>query len=505
MSACLTCFYRAVHPCVPDMKVGDMMLDYEFAVHGKGRLHPVYALLSHLAQSCRVNCFPSYRLITLSRHRAESVWTRGTDAITTRMSRANTVGAFLCAQDPRLSPLLTRCCNPTPLAPKEFYDGSVLLPRGDEEELLLDAYSRTLGPAFVFEPVAAFPSRVVTSLGEWRFLRLRTTAEDVKRFPGVTVVDGYTIAFASELPLFYLAGEGPLVQRLESVAVIVDSGSRYRTDVLKNETPDWPDPDVVRDPIKCRPKHTVLAEMFMRTGKRDPLETSAVDRRSWSALTRAQWTFSKGCSLGVASDWENEYPVSESLCGIGPRNPGSVSIRWLCGAPPDRFASPCGYKEFGRVALNCETVRSQDPLVWGGFDILCSRVLTCPSEKMWSTGLCKVMNHGLDTFAETSRAPAAHLIVIVPLNEWHTRPLDPPHAQYGEDESSRVCFSETQVCSAAEFICALASVMLSGCVHEELEIRCSREGVYAYIQRALAWFARAAGPFRSRNVTVFTV
>lgn len=510
VSACLTCFYRAVHPCVPDMKVGDMMLDYEFAVHGRGRLQPVYALLSHLAQSCRVNCFPSYRLITLSRHRAASVWTRGTDEISTRMSRTNTIGAFLCAQDPRLSPLLARCCNPTPLAPKEFYHGSILLPRGDEEELLLEAYSRTLGPAFVFEPVAAFPSRVVTSLGDWRFLRLMTKYEDFKRFPGITVVDRHTVAFASESPLFYLAGEGPLVQRLESVAVIVDSGSRYRTDVLKNEKPDWPDPDAVRDPIKCRPKHTVLDEMFMRTGKRDPLETCAVDRRSWSALVQAQWMFSKRCSLSVASDWETEYPVSESLCGIGPRNPGSFLLRWLCGAPPDRFTrgaperSLCGYKEFGRVELNCEIARSKDPLVWRGFDILCSRVLTCPSEKLWSTGLCKVTNRGLDTFAETSRAPAAHLIVIVPSNEWHARPLDSPDAQYDEDESSRVWFSETQVCSATEFICVLASVMLSGCVHEELEIRCSRKGVYAYIQRALAWFARAAGPFRSRNVTVFT-
>lgn len=504
VSACLTCFYRAVHPCVPDMKVGDMMLDYEFAVHGKGRLHPVYALLSHLAQSCRINCFPLYRLITLSRHRAASAWTRGTDAITTCTLRANTVGAVLCAQDPRLASLLARCCNPTPLSPKEFYAGSVLLPRGDEEELLLEAYARTLGPTYVFEPVTAFPSRVVTSLGEWRFLRLRTMAEDVKRFPGVAVVDSYTVAFASESPLFYLAGEGPLVQRLESVAVIVDSSSRYRTDVLKNETPDWPDPDAVQDPIRCRPRHTVLAEMFMRVGRRDPLETSSVDRRSWSALTRAQWTFSKGCSLGVATDWENEYPVSQSLCGIGPRKPGSVSIRWLCGAPPDGFSAPCGHKELGHVELNCEAVRSKDPLVWRGFDILCSRVLTCPTEKMWSTGLCTVTNHGLDTFAESSRAPAAHLIVIVPSNEWHACPLDLSNAQYREEESSRICFSETQVCSAAELICALANVMLSGCVHEDLEIRCSREGVYAYIQRALAWFARASGPFRSRAVTVFT-
>lgn len=500
VSACLTSFYRAVHPCVPDMKVGDMMLDYEFAVHGRGLLHPVYALLSHLAQSCRLQSFPSCRLITLSRHRAASAWTRGTDATTSHTSRANIVGALLCAQDPRLSILLARCCNITPLFPKEFYAGSGLLSRGDEEELLLEAYARTLGPAYVFEPVTS-PSRAVTSLGEWRFLRLRTTSEDTKRFPGVAAVDGYTVAFASESPLFYLAGEGPLVQRLESVAVIVDSSSRYRTDVLKNETPDWPDPDAVQDPIRCKPRHTVLAEMFMRVGKRDPLETASVDRGSWSALTRARWTFSKGCSLGGATDWENEYPVSQSLCDMGPRKTGSVSIRWLCGAPPDGFSVTGDHEDFGRVELYRDAARSKDPLIWRGFDILCSRVLTCPTEKMWSTGLCLVKNHGLDAVAESSRAPAARLIVIVAPNEWHARPATEQQREKGVD---RAVFSETQVSSAAELIRALAGAMLSGSVHEDIEIRCCRTGVYSYIQRALVWLARAAGPFRSRAVTVFT-
>lgn len=76
-------------------------------------------------------------------------------------------------------------------------------------------------------------------------------------------MDGYTVAFTSESPLFYLKGEGPLVQHLESVAVIVDSSSQYRTDMLRNEMPDWPDPNVKQDAIKRRPKHAVLDEMFM--------------------------------------------------------------------------------------------------------------------------------------------------------------------------------------------------------------------------------------------------
>lgn len=506
VSACLTCFYRSVHPCVPDMKVGDIVLDYEFVVHGRGRLHPVYALLSHLAQSCRVNCLPSYRLIILSRHRGASVWTRGTDETNSRMLRANTVGAFLCAQDHRLATLLARCCNPTPLLCSEFYNGCGLLPRGDEEELLRAAYSRTLGPVFEFEQVDAFPGKVTTSLGAWRFLRLTTTSSDVKRFPGITVVDGHTVAFASESPLFYLKGEGPLVQHLESVAVIVDSSSQYRTDVLRNETPDWPDPTVIQDPIRRRPKHAVLDEMFMRNGYRDPLEVSSVERRAWSSLVCAQWTFVKRRDRGgVERDWENEYPVSQSLVSVGPKDSGVAAIRWLCGAPPERFCNGVAALQsegsaLDRIELHSEMARLKDPLVWRGFDILCSRVMACPAEKLWSTGLCTVSNHALDAFDERSTVPAAHLVTIVHSNEWYARPLGTGDTAV----ESSLLFSDAQVCSAAEFVHALARVMLSGTVHEELEIRCFRQGVYAYIQRSVAWFARAAGPFRSRNVTVFT-
>lgn len=515
VSACLTRFYRSVHPCVPDMKAGDIMLDYEFTVHGRGQLNPVYALLSHLAQSCTVSCFPSHKLITLSRHKGSSVWTRGTDVLHSRMLRTNTIGAFLCAQDHRLATLLARCCNQKPLSSTEVQKHSGLLPRGDEEELLLEAYSRTLGPVFEFETVTSFPSKVTTSLGEWRFLRLRKASSDVKRFPGITVVDGYTIAFASESPLFYLKGEGPLVQKLESVAVIVDSGSLYRTDVLRNEAPDWPDPDIIQTPIKCRPKHTVVEEMFMRSGSRDPLEGSMVDQGSWCSLICTQWTFAK--SRGHTrpdQDWESEYPVSECLVSIGPRNASVTSVRWLCGAPPERFCERRpggtevrlvdGYAELGRIELDSKMARSKDPLVRQGFDVLCSRVITCPTEKVWSTGLCKVSNHGLSTFDENSTAPAAHLITIVKSEEWYAHPFVSADANVPTESYSGFVFSDMQVSLATEFIHALACVMLSGNVHEELEIKCSKKGVYTYIQRAVAWFAGAAGPFRSRNVTVFT-
>lgn len=119
-----------------------------------------------MAQSCSVNCFPSHKLITLSRHKGSSVWTRGTDVVHSHMLRTNMIGTFLCTQDHRLATLLARCCNQKPLSSTEVQKHSGLLPHGDEEELLLEAYSRTLAAVFEFEPVTRFPSKVTTSLGE---------------------------------------------------------------------------------------------------------------------------------------------------------------------------------------------------------------------------------------------------------------------------------------------------------------------------------------------------
>lgn len=44
------------------------------------------------------------------------------------------------------------------------------------------------------------------------------------------------------------------MQKLESVAVIVESGLLYRANVLKEEDPEWPLPDPIdtREHIKCK-------------------------------------------------------------------------------------------------------------------------------------------------------------------------------------------------------------------------------------------------------------
>lgn len=516
VSSCLTWFYRSVHPCIPDMQVGDVMLDYEFTLHGRGRLSPVYAFLSHLAESCRVNCLARYKLLTLTRHRGASVWTRGTDApLHSRRLRTNTVGAFLSAQDHRLAALLSRCCHPKPLEPREFHEKSELLPRGDEEELLLRAYSRTLGPAFEFERVKRFPTKVSTSLGEWAFMRLASRSSGVRRYPGTTVVDGYTVAFASESPLFYLRGEGPLVQKLESVAVIVDSSSLYRTDTLRSEAPEWPGPDRLNVPIKCRTKTAVIDEMFMRSGGRDPLEGFVKNQRSWPELAGALWTFKKAPVEACQSqDWELDYPLSESLYAIGVRNSSGATAKWLCCAPPASFStrvskdadSRAGHV-FARIELDSRADRIRDPAAWQGFDALCSRVLACPAERTWSRGVCKVTNKGLSAFEREALVPIANLIAIVEPGEWYACRTDreaEKTANSSDSPEDKDLVQHSQVCSAPGFVEALASIMLSGKVHEEVEIRCPRRGLYEYIQRAVAWFAGATGPFRSRNVTVFT-
>ncbi|KAK2813580.1 hypothetical protein Q5P01_000737 [Channa striata] len=406
VSACLTWFYRAVHPCVPEMNAGDVMLDYEFELHGRGALPPVYALLGHLAESSRVNCFPACKLITLSRHRGASAWTRSTDAQFHHSSklRINTLGAFLCSRDHRLTPLLTRCCEPKPLRGSELRPGGELLPRGDEELLLLRAYSETLGPVFEFERVERLPSDEprgldVSQADERRDLELGVVVQAPRRRRDRRLHRGVRVGIAAVLP----AGAGPLVQKLESVAVVVESGSLYRTDVLKSEDPEWPDPDrlELRDRIECKGKASVIDEMFMRPGGRDPLDGYAASDSSWKGITGARWTYHKALERtgSLPRDWEPDYPVSASAATIGRRpRPDESTIEWLCPAPPVAFSQVAREsgpgRRFAPLRIDSRAARARDPAEWRGFDALCSRVLSCPLEKRWTRGLCVVVNKG---------------------------------------------------------------------------------------------------------------
>ncbi|KAK7878298.1 hypothetical protein WMY93_031117 [Mugilogobius chulae] len=513
VSVCLSQFYRCVHPCVLDMDVGELMLDYEFALHGRGALTPVSSLLGHLAESCRVNCLPALKLITVTRHRGAAVWTRGTDAsCRSPRSRVNTLGALLCSQDRDLAPLLSRCCCPVPVHPEELVLGGSLLPRGDEEKLLLDAYSKTLGPVFEFEYVSRFPSQVSTSLGVWKFLRLVDKWRCSRRYPGVSMVDGYALAFASESPLFYLRGHGALVQMLESPALVVESGSLYRTDALKNEDPNWPSPVQLMpcERIKCRDKVEVIEELFMRRGPQDPLQGhNLAGSEAWDELINASYIFGKVPwrePTLTETEWGAEYPYYfERAAGLGSAGSSrGVSAVWRCLCPPEQIPQEHTRGSFVRIELDSSSERRRYAEAWLGFDVLCSRVLASPSEKIWSRGLCKVVNKGLRLFEQHSLMPATSLIEVMNYGQWYARAAECQHSTRFVESTGRGAPWHRQVCSASEFAAALASCMLSGQVHEELEIKCARNGVYRYLQQALAWFSSAAGPFRSRLVTVFT-
>ena len=357
-------------------------------------------------------------------------------------------------------------------------------------------------------------------------MRLASRSSGVKRYPGTTVVDGFVIAFAAESPLFYLRHGGPLVHKLESAAVVVESSSAYRTDVLKREDPEWPGPVPIepRDRIKCKSKSSVIDEMFMRCGGRDPLEGYNVTLRSWAQLTGFRWRFNKAPGE-TCQDWELDYPVSESLTMIGPRGCSVDTVKWLCEAPPAKFTygrqrSCAGEPRQERLTalivcmeIDSRSARIRDPAAWKGFEALCSRVLTNPGETVWTRGVCKVVNKGLNTFKRDALVPMSNLIVIAEPGQWYAwRCNDNDGAARCDDakllqtprDRDTVIYHNEEVCLAPEFAVALACRMLSAEVHEELEIKCLRRGVYKYLQRALAWFAGATGPFRSRSVTVFT-
>lgn len=117
----------------------------------------------------------------------------------------------------------------------------------EEEQALLAAYSETL----VREDAS------------------RTSC----RPPGVSVIDGFTVAFASESALFYLRRSGPMVHVLESMAVVVESASVHRTDFSDNEDPAWPEPDILKpgDRVKRQDKRITIDSMLMRPGSQRSL------------------------------------------------------------------------------------------------------------------------------------------------------------------------------------------------------------------------------------------
>ena len=503
VSVCLNAFYRAVHPCLPAMMPGDVALDYELVVHGGGSLPPVYAILEHVADTSRVMSLSWLRLIILTRHRAASAWASAVPDSQSRESwgrRINLVGAFLCSRDHRLGPLLARCCDPSPLKAVELLgDSKNLLPRGDEEELLLRAYEETLGPVFQFETVANVPSNVRTSIGKWRFLRLKARRVGASRQPGISVVDGYTFAHAAESPLFHILGEGPFVHCLESVALVVQCASASRTFSLTNDEFSWPEPTPI-DRLLCKDRKLVLEEMFVRPGCRDPVEGYGVCESTWRNLVEANWIFKKAPAMhGRQSSWDAAIAVSRDPLQL--IDGGKSATSWSADRPPARFV-PDPFSESCAIILELDVARTSDPQAWRGFDILASRVLVCNLERTWSRGTCMVMNKALSSACAKVLTSSIKRITVVAAGDWYAK-LE-SHFSRDNSENDDGVSHTYEVCSAPGLARALATRMLSGNTYEHLEIRCQRPNVYGYIQRMLVWFAGATGPFRSRTITIYS-
>ena len=503
ISVCLNAFYRAVHPCLLAMVPGEVALDYELVVHGGGSLSPVYAFLEHVADTSRVNSLSWMRLIILTRHRAASAWTNAVPDLQSRElwgKRINLVGAFLCSRDHRLGPLLARCCDPSPLKECELLgESKYLMPRGDEEELLLRAYEDTLGPVFQFEPIANVPSSVRTSIGTWRFLKLIARPAGASRQPGISVVDGYTFAHAAESPLFHVLGEGPLVQCLESVALVVQSAWATRTFAVTTDEFSWPEPTAIERLI-CKDRKCVLEEMFVRPGRRDPVEGFGVCESTWRNLVKTNWSFVKApAKHDRQCSWDTELSVSrDPLQLIDGR--GSVTS-WCADRPPARFV-PDLLSESCAIILELEASRTSEPQVWRGFDILASRVLVCKLERTWSRGTCMVMNKALSSSCAKVLTSSIKRITVVAAGDWYAK--QESHFSRDNSKNDDGVPHTYEVCSAPGLARALATRMLSGNTYEHLEIRCLRPDVYSYIQRMLVWFAGATGPFRSRTITVYS-
>ncbi|KAK2813471.1 hypothetical protein Q5P01_000840 [Channa striata] len=349
----------------------------------------------------------------------------------------------------------------------------------------------------------------VSQADERRDLELGVVVQAPRRRRDRRLHRGVRVGIAAVLP----AGRGPVGPEAgvrgrgggERLAV-QDRRAKAKTRVARSGSVG------ARDRIECKGKASVIGEMFMRPGGRDPLDGYAASDSSWKGITGARWTYHKALERtgSLPRDWEPDYPVSASTATIGrlPR-PDESTIEWLCPAPPVAFSQVAREsgpgRRFAPLRIDSRAARARDPAEWRGFDALCSRVLSCPLEKRWTRGLCVVVNKGLSEFQRETRVPISGLIEITEPGRWYAKLSagDTEGVPSSTPELRSPVF-HSEVGEAPELIEALASAMLSGETHGELEIRCARPGLYGYLQRAIAWFAGASGPFRCRSVTVFT-
>ncbi|KAK2814515.1 hypothetical protein Q5P01_000314 [Channa striata] len=131
-----------------------------------------------------------------------------------------------------------RCCEPKPLRGSESDRAGTAAPRRRRTP----APSQTETPPRVRPSGRALTSRVATSLGTGRFQadeRRDLELGAVAQAPGAAAIDGYTAGARAGIAAVLPAGAGPLVQKLESVAVVVES-ARCTGPTYKERRPSGP-------------------------------------------------------------------------------------------------------------------------------------------------------------------------------------------------------------------------------------------------------------------------
>ncbi|KAJ8009911.1 hypothetical protein DPEC_G00069080 [Dallia pectoralis] len=157
-------------------------------------------------------------------------------------------------------------------------------------------------------------------------------------------------------------------------------------------------------------------------------------------------------------------------------------VKWLCAAPPASFFSGLdgsrdargrnGPWSWDRVEADSGRLEVETPRR-GEASTPCAPVYwRALSENVWTRGTSKVVNKGLSVFKRVPCHPIANLIVIVEPGQWYATPCRDAGDRV-DDSAGTVSVDESlafhnEVCSATEFILAVACRMLSGEVHEEL-------------------------------------
>lgn len=473
----LTAFYCAVHPSHEDLQVGQVILDYEFTVHGGGAKHPAFSLLTYVTNTVDVTSLGP-ECVGIYRHKGASAWYHTYDAVAVK--NVNLVAAILCAEEPALSPLLTRAKIPMALTDEEFRHNG--FPE-ETEDLLHESYARIFGPVFVFEEVSEFSVR--TSLGRWRAMRLAKVLDGRRccrrgKFADVKI-DGTRVVVVSDSPLFALRKKGAMFQKLTLPAVVAQD-SRFRTnaEIMADGTAFlWPELTSENSPLPECTKRAVSEFFKVRGGQRDV--TAPVFLRSGNGILSVE--ASRRHARVTAPDFSESFTVKIVSSPLAAQI-GSGGLEFI-------YGTSTGVDTVETIKLTKEkavTFKAAAPS--DAFALFTERIVTNEAETHWSRGLMVVKNRNI---AEAPVAyPESAGAVIVP--------LDRDLIETIEDSENDSLDRRVIACESYEyFVPRICGTVLQ---YRDSYIVCHRPGFYVLLQRMLSALA-VIGSSAPRSVAVY--